>query len=104
ERPGRVRRFLSGLHWLATVLLVGAFCFVGVQLLVLPVRLAGLENARAWGMTDRSVGSWLRDYAVALGLAAALGGILLAGLYLLIRALPRWWWAVGTAAGVLVGF
>jgi STE24 endopeptidase len=102
--PGRWRRFAALLHWLGVVLLVGAFCFVAAELLVLPVRLARLENARAWGMTDRSLGSWLRDYVVSLGVTAVIGAVLLVGLYALIRWLPRGWWAVGAGATVLLGF
>jgi STE24 endopeptidase len=92
------------LHWLGTVVLVGAFCFVAVEMLVLPVRLAQLENTRAWGLTERSLGSWLGDYAKSLAVAGVLGAVLLAGLYLLIRWLPRWWWAVAATASVLLAF
>src|SRR5207245_1740103 len=37
--PTNRGRLLRGLHWLATVLLVGAFCFVVEELLLLPLRL-----------------------------------------------------------------
>jgi STE24 endopeptidase len=103
-RPGRWARFLGLLHWLGTVLLVGAFCFLVEELLVLPLRWGALENARAWGLTKRSVGSWLSDYAVSLGVAAGVGAVLLVGMYLLIRLLPRWWWAVAAGGSVLVAF
>jgi STE24 endopeptidase len=103
-KPGLARRTFAFLHWLTTVLLVGAFCFVAVELLVLPIRLGRLENARAWGMTDRSVLSWLEDYGKSLAVVAILGGVVLAGLYVLIRLLPRWWWAVGATLSIALGF
>ncbi len=99
-RPALIHRLLATLHWLATVLLVGGFCFVAVELLLLPVRFGRLENSRAWGMTDRSVASWLEDYGKSLAVAAVIGAIVLAGLYLLIRWLPRAWWAVGATASI----
>jgi STE24 endopeptidase len=102
--PRGLRRLFAGLHWLATVLLVGAFCFLAVELLLLPVRLARLENTRAWGMTQRSVWSWLEQYRISLAVAGALGAVLLGGLYVLIRLLPRRWWVVGATASVLLGF
>lgn len=103
-RPQPARRFLGFLHWATSVLLVGAFCFLAVELLVLPVRLGRLENARAWGMTDRSVGSWFEDYAKSLAVTGVIGGVVLLGLYVLIRLLPRGWWAVGATASILLGF
>jgi STE24 endopeptidase len=102
-KPGLVRRIFAGLHWLATVLLVGGFCFVAEELLILPVRLGRLENARAWGMTDRSVADWLTDYGKSLAVAAIIGGVVLVGLYVLIRLLPRWWWAAGATLSIALG-
>jgi STE24 endopeptidase len=103
-KPGLARRTFAGLHWLTTVVLVGAFCFVAVELLVLPVRLGRLENSRAWGMTDRSVADWLDDYGKALAVMAIIGGVVLVGLYVLIRLLPRWWWAVGATLSIALAF
>jgi STE24 endopeptidase len=102
--PRPDRRFLGFLHWAAGVLIVGAFCFLAVDLLQLPVRLGRLENARAWGMTDRSVASWFADYVKSLAVMGAIGGVVLLGLYVLIRLLPRRWWAVGAGASVALGF
>lgn len=101
-KPRMWRRLLSGLHWLATVLLVGTFCFLAVELLVLPVRLARLENLRAWGMTQRTVGEWFEQYRTSLVVAGVMGAVLLSGVYVLIRFLPRRWWAVGATASVLL--
>jgi STE24 endopeptidase len=99
-KPSLVWRALAYLHWLTTVALVGAFCFVAVELLVLPVRLGRLENARAWRMTDRSFVDWLGDYGKSLAVMAVLGGVALVGLYVLIRLLPRWWWAAAATLSI----
>ncbi len=96
-------RLGRGLRWLATVLLVGAFCFVAAELLVLPIRLGRLAHARAWGMTDRSVLSWFEDYAKSLGIAAVMGAVLLAGLYALIRTFPRRWWLLAATGSTVLG-
>jgi STE24 endopeptidase len=99
----RRERLLRGLHWLATVLLVGAFCFVAEELLLLPLRLGRFANLHAWNMTHRGVLEWLKDYGKWTALAALMGGVLLLGLYLLIRVFPRRWWAPAATATVLLG-
>ncbi|MCC6421527.1 MAG: M48 family metallopeptidase [Gemmataceae bacterium] len=96
-------RLFDWLHRLAVVVLVGAFCFLAVELLVLPLRLGRLANDRAWGMTNRDVLSWLRDYGVALAVTGGLGAIALAGLYALIRLFPRRWWLLGALGSVALG-
>jgi STE24 endopeptidase len=105
-RPWASRRYRlrAGLHWLAAVLVVGLFCYLGAELLVLPLRLGNLANNRAWGMTHRGVLDWLRDYAVALAVAAGFGAVVLTGLYSLIRVFPRRWWLFGALGSVLLGF
>jgi len=96
-------RLLRTLHWLTVLLLVGAFCFVVEELLMLPFRLARFALLRSWGLTERGVLDWLNDYGKSLGLAALMGAVLLIGLYLLIRLFPRWWWALAAAASILLG-
>jgi STE24 endopeptidase len=94
---------LTGKRWLLTVLLVGGVCFLAQTALELPVRVGRLENARAWGMTHRSLGDWLEDYLKWLGISALIGGVVLLGLYVLVRLWPRWWWAPATVGGAALG-
>src|SRR4051812_4993020 len=68
----RFGRWAGGRWWLA-VLLMGAFCFAAENLLLFPVRVLALENARAWGLSHQGLGDWLLDQAKGLGLAAAFG-------------------------------
>ena len=41
----------AGGRWWLTLLLMGAFCFAAERLLLFPVRVLALENARAWGLS-----------------------------------------------------
>jgi STE24 endopeptidase len=99
---------LSGHRWLLTLLMVAAVYFVLSNLLALPIGLVRLEQARAWHMTDRSLGGWLVDWAKGLMLAAGQGAVVLLGLYGLMYFFPRWWWLLaataGTALGILYAF
>jgi STE24 endopeptidase len=100
----RKYRLLAVLHSLGVVLLVGGFCFLAVELLVLPIHLGSLANNRAWGLTERGWFDWLKDYSLALLVTAVLGALVLSGLYLLIRAFPRSWWLLGAAGSIALGF
>ena len=68
----------------------------------LPFAIGRFELARAWGLTNRPLADWLADHAKGLGVAAVTDGIVLFGLYLLLRWWPRRWWLVATAAGTLL--
>jgi STE24 endopeptidase len=93
------RAFPGFFRWLQTVTLVGAVCLLAESLLSLPFGLLGLQVQRAWGMTELPVSEWLLDFAKGLAVSAVVGAVPMLGLYLLLRLLPRWWWAVA-AAGI----
>jgi STE24 endopeptidase len=94
---------LTGHRWFLTVLLVGAVLFLAQTLLQLPFGLVSLEQQRAWGMTDRSVGDWLEEFGKAVAVAACTGAVALAGFYLLLRLFPRRWWLLATLGGTALG-
>jgi STE24 endopeptidase len=98
----RCRRW-TGDRWLATVLLVGILLFLGDAILSLPFGLAALEWQRSWGLTHRSLGAWLNDHVLELAVSAVMSGVLLVGLYILLRFFPRTWWALAAAGGTLLG-
>lgn len=95
-------RWMGG-RWYLGLLLVGVSVYLAEQLLALPLRLVRLEQARAWGMTQRGTLDWLLDHAKSLGVVLVVGTMVLSGLYLLIRWLPRWWWLPAGVAGALFG-
>jgi STE24 endopeptidase len=94
---------LVGGRWLLTVVLVGLLYFAVDVVLSLPFAIARFELNRAWGLTSRELSDWFEDYAKGLGVAAVTDGVVLVGLYLLLRWLPRRWWLAATAGGVALG-
>jgi len=90
-------------RWLLAVLLVGAVCYLAEEAVALPVALARLENLRAWGMTRRSTSDWLLERCLSHGLSAVAEGIVLVGLYLLMRCVPRAWPVLAALGGMAVG-
>jgi STE24 endopeptidase len=95
-------RLVKG-RWLLAVVLVGFLYFVCDELLSFPFALGNFELARAWGLTNRDVLSWLMDHLKGLAVVAVTDGIALVGFYLLVRWFPRGWWLAATAAGTLLG-
>ena len=89
----------TGQRWFATVVLVGLLYFLADALLVLPFGIARFYHLRAWGLTERAFLDWLSDHGKGLALAAVTDGIVLIGLYLLLRRLPKLWWLPAAAAG-----
>ena len=88
--------------WLPTLLLAGA-CFFLVQALIsLPFDVGRWAHLTAWGMTERPLGAWFAEHALALAVSAVIDGIVLVGLYLLLRWLPRWWWLAAAAGSVIL--
>lgn len=103
---GWVRRVeaLAGGRFILAVLAVAAFAFVVEQVLSFPLSAyGGYVRVKAWGLTDRTFGSWLGDYAKALAVSVVLGSILTMAFYLLLRYLPRGWWIVAGLGSALVG-
>ncbi len=93
---------LGGPGW-AQVALFLAILFASANLLGLPFAyLVGYRWEVREGLTERTLGSWLRDYgkASALGLLA----VLVAGeaVLWLLAAQPVWWWALAWALGIAV--
>jgi len=105
---GFARKLADGcLAWtggrrLVAVLLVGVFCFLVEEAVALPFGLARLEHLRSWGMTHRPVGGWLVDHFLGVAVSAVIGGVALAGLYVLIRFFPQSWWALAALGTMLL--
>lgn len=90
--PPMARAFLYyGLFTLAATLLAFPFTVY-----------TGFVREHAYRLATQSIGGWLRDQVVALGVSLVLGGIAVAVLYEVLRRFPRGWPALGAA--VTTGF
>lgn len=92
--------------WLPTVLLVGLTISLAEEAVSLPFGLARLEHLRSWGLTKQSMGDWLSQHFLALGVFGGIEALVLIGFYLLLRYCPRTWWlwsAAGTTLVSIVG-
>ncbi|HEX6376424.1 MAG TPA: M48 family metallopeptidase [Allosphingosinicella sp.] len=95
---GRVTRR----RWLQPALYALPFTIVGV-LIVLPWTLyTDYFRERQYGLMNLSLGGWLGERAIALGVSLAMTAILLVALFAVIRKAPRSWWLWG--AGTLTAF
>jgi len=77
---------------------------VVLGLLTLPWELyTGFFREHAYGMSNQSVGGFLRDWAVGLAVSTALGCLALTGLYAILRRVGRRWvgWATVAAGGFI---
>jgi STE24 endopeptidase len=90
-------------YWLPSLLAVGGVLFLLDEAIALPLGIAGLENLRAWELTQRSTADWLYDHFLRLGITAVLQTMMLVGLYLLIRGFPRMWWLPAGFGGAILG-
>jgi STE24 endopeptidase len=74
----------------AFVALMAAVSFV----VELPLALyQGFIREHLYGLSRQTVGAWFRDAAIGVAVGVAITSLVLWIPYLLLRALPRWWWA-----------
>jgi STE24 endopeptidase len=95
---------LAGGRFVLAVLAVAALGFLLEQLVSFPLSVyAGFVRQKAWGLTDRTFGSWASDYGKAMLLSIVVGAVLTAAFYLLLRHLPRAWWLAAAIGSGFVG-
>jgi STE24 endopeptidase len=82
---------------------VGAVMVLAENLLWLPVGISRHFHAVEWGLTNRTLASWLHDTLLALGVDLIVKAILLVGFYALLIWLPRFWWLAAPIGGALFG-
>jgi STE24 endopeptidase len=92
----------TGKRWLWTLLLMGLFCFLVEVSLIFPFQLGNLARQHAWGMSQRSLTSWLMDYLKLTALSGGISLFVLVGFYLLMRFFPCSWWALAALASGLL--
>jgi STE24 endopeptidase len=87
-------RFLvwTGQRRILAVLLMGLAYVALHEILFLPIGVGRLYHARAWGMSNLDLASWLRDHYLFFGIGLVSEAIVLVGLYTLLIVFPRTWW------------
>ena len=95
ERRTRARLIRSFLYY--------ALFSISVFLLSFPFTVyTGFVREHAYRLATQTLGGWMRDQLVGLGVSLVLGGIAVAVLYEVFRRFPRGWPALGAA--VTMGF
>jgi STE24 endopeptidase len=95
ERVTRVRILQTLLYWAQFALLNAVVTF--------PLAMyEGFSREHSYGLSNQTFGAWFRDQSVGMALAIVLGGLIIAGLFAVVRRLPRTWHIWG--ALVTVGF
>lgn len=87
-------------RWLPTLLMLGVCLYLAQALIHLPFGVGRWAHLTAWKMTTQPLSAWFTEHLLALAVNAVVEGIVVVGLYLLLRWLPRWWWLAATAGSV----
>ena len=98
---GAAARPLGGGWGWQVVLGAAAVSAVGT-LVTLPFDARVEVVLRRYGLSTQTWSTWALDRLKGLGLSAGLLAVALVGLYGLVRAFPRWWWAPAAVGGALL--
>jgi len=90
-------------HPLLAAAVAGTALSVTVAVAVLPLKVAGRERARDYGLITQSWDGYARDVAVSWGIGALIAGAGAAGAVALVRRFPQRWWIPGSAVVVAFG-
>lgn len=90
-----------GGHWIAQAVLGGLAVLLVGQLVALPFAAWRHTVVARYGLSTQSWGGWALDVGKSYAVGAVIGAGVLLGFYAVVRAVPRWWWALG-AAGAAV--
>ncbi len=97
ERLARPRALRTFLYW--------AQYLLATSLVLFPVTLyEGFTREHAYGLSNQTLGAWLKEQGIGLALGLVLGGAAVTGLYAVVRRLPRTWalWGAVTTIAFLV--
>jgi len=83
--------------------MTGAALSVTVSLAALPLKVAGRERARDYGLVTQSWGGYARDQAIGWTIGGVITGAGAAAAVALMRRFPRGWWAPGAVVVVAFG-
>src|SRR3954452_24169269 len=102
--PRRLRRALGrgGARPILAAAAAGGALSVVLVVVELPLSAIAEQRARDFGLSTQDWGGWLADLAKSTGIGIVFAGLGGALLMALIRRFPRAWWAVATAATVVL--
>lgn len=86
--------------WAAVVVFVSVLFGVGVLLGIPFAYVGNYRWEKAYGLTERSLRSWLRDYAKSVALSFAVAIAVSEVVVWLLQVSPMWWWTVAWALGI----
>lgn len=93
----RTAALSRGRFALGLVLFLAAYLLVD-SLLELPLRFySGYLRQHAYGLSNQTLGKWLRDLVLGTGVSLVIGVVVLGGLYALMRTSRRHWWLLAGA-------
>ena len=81
----------------------GAALSVTISVAVAPLKVAGRERAREYGLSTQPWSGYARDSAISWGIGAIVAGAGAAAGIALVRRFPRRWWIPGSAVVVAFG-
>jgi STE24 endopeptidase len=77
-----------------------AFYIPATAILSLPLDIyEGYFREHQYGLSNQTFGAWFGEQMTGLGVSMVIGSLVITGLYLILRKLPRTWWGWGTLAG-----
>ncbi|NNC73257.1 MAG: M48 family peptidase, partial [Sphingomonadaceae bacterium] len=89
---------ITSWRWLVPAIYAVPYIIIG-SLIVLPWTIyTGFFRERAYGFMNLSFGEWLAEQAIGLAISTIMIAIFLAIIFAVIRAAPKRWWLIGTAA------
>ena len=64
----------------------------------------GYVREHSYGLSNLTFGAWIVEQAKGFGISLVVGTLLIAGLYAIVRKLPRTWWVWGALGGIAFAF
>ena len=90
ERLTRFRVLQTGIYWVQFLVVVAVMMF--------PLTVyEGYFREHKYGLSNQSLGQWMRDEAIGLAVTAVLGALLLPLLFGVVRRVGKNWWMWGSA-------
>ncbi|MEN8159633.1 MAG: M48 family peptidase, partial [Myxococcota bacterium] len=85
-------------HWIGSVVVFALLYRVFEWLVSRPLAFyGGYLRPHAYGLSNLTLGKWLQDSVISLGISALVFAVVAVGLYACIRRFPRRWWLAASA-------